>query len=204
MTFLPDNWSEAVLVHRGPSNGILEDFVVCKESDDFKAYFTSGPEWFNQQLWTAISKSPLGPFEMARKIQTGKHIRLEKGVINSDSWYGTAVYRKLPKTGIWLHRNTHFGTIRSVVIPPEEESLYSVSVCNPCLFKDLIIFEGRNEQAPPVWRIFQADIKGNVRKKPICVGGNPFVMQFENTIYLYFSKYRPERGFDTWCMTQLA
>ena len=205
MTFLTNNcWSEPVLVHSGKGEGILEDFVVCQESDCFKAYFTSGPEWFNQQLWSAISQSPLGPFEMPRKIQTGKHIRLEKGVINSDSWYGTAVYRKLPKTGIWHHKNTHFGTVRSAVILPKDESLYSVSVANPCLFRNSIIFEGRNEQMPPVWRIFQSDLKGNVCKQPICIGGNPFVTQFEDTIYLYFSKYRPQRGFDTWCMTQPA
>ena len=197
------------MVHEGPASGILEDFVVVwildlldKSNGPYVAYFTTGKEWFTQGLYTAISASPLGPFTNTKLhgMDSRTHTRIEKAVVDLDVWYGTAVYRRLPMTGIWRHENRIFGTVRQLLIPPKEGSLYSVSVCNPCLFKGLIFFEGRNQQIK--WRIFQSDLDGNVHPDPICVGGNPFVTQFDDTIYLYFSKYRPQKGFDTWVMTQ--
>lgn len=205
MTYLKNEWSDPVLIHKGPSSGIMEDFAVLEEGEfktRYRAYFTSGPEWWNQHLYTAVSENPLGPFERVTKIKEGKHIRVEKAVIGPGEWYGTAVYRRLPKTGIWHHENRNIGTVRTLLIPPVEGTKYSVSAANPCLFRDLIFFEGRDDII--LWRIFQADLDGNVCKDPIRMGGNPFVTQFGDTIYLYFSKYRPQKGFDTWCITQPA
>lgn len=184
----------------------MEDFVVRKTRDGYyRAWYTKGKEtWYHQSLYTALANDPLGPFKSETLVRSENHIRLEKAVIGMDEWYGTAVYRKLPFTGIWHFTNELYGTVRSLIIPPKPKSLWSVSACNPCLFQSSLFFEGRTDQYPVLWRIFQADITGEVDPEPICEGGNPYVTMFGNTVYLYFSKMRPQRGFDTWVMTQPA
>jgi len=192
------------LIHKGPGSGILEDFIVQRYGQSFCAYYTSGKEWWTQQVYMAVADNPKGPFSHEKLLETGNHCRIEKAVAGPDEWYATAVYRRLPCTGIWHHQNMTYGTLRRLIIPPKPGSLYSVSACNPCLFKNSLFFEGRTKIMPVVWRIFQADTFGNVDEEPICDGGNPYVTQFGDTLYLYFSKLRPRRGFDTWVMTQPA
>jgi hypothetical protein len=201
------------------ANDVLEDFSVVRVAKHFEAYFTHGLDLQDQRLYRAYGHSPLGPFIDAVCLSpaNGVHTRLYRARIDDKRRLVTAVWPGLPKAGIWLFYDLALpGQLlseKTLLVPPQEGTLFSVAAANPCHIIDAsgehnVFFEGRAE--PIYWRLFQTVWDGKnprsarTRIQPICDGANPYCALFDNTYYLYFSKLAVTGGFETWALTQPA
>jgi hypothetical protein len=197
------------------SNGAIEDVVVERDGISFyRAFFTAGDSLQNQRLWNAIGRSPLGPFTDARRyLNTEQHTRMSRGQMpcGSNDWVIMDVWPGLPKCGLFLAKSCADFSIRTPLVKPTAGTGYEVAAGNPCVIRDdkgyTIFFEGRGSVIR--WNLFQAWWSGDpnelavVNKTPICEGANPYCVLFDNTYYLYYSKYNDTKnGFESRVMTQ--
>ena len=144
------NWKK----HKEPifiaDNGILEDFIVIKEDNQYVSYYCKGKEFQKQDLYKSYSKSPFGPFKDEELVERGEHVRLCKGKLNDKEAILSTITPGLPRTGLWLYKWHNFGITRTLLLNPKPKTLYSVSACNPTVIHDgneyNIYFEGRNKE----------------------------------------------------------
>lgn len=210
---LSRDWSEPKLIL--PAD-LIEDFTVTPDGPAFRAYYSRGPTLQDQRLYTRSMESPTGPYgsEVPVEPRTRTHTRIYRGRANSAQRFVTQVWPGLPKVGIWLHEAQAFGEVRRLVIPPTPGTLYSVAAANPCVRWDPragefdLIFEGRAE--PVFWRLFHArwserDAFAQVDPEPLFDGANPSFLEWEEQLYLYFSRLTSRGwpgGFETCVVSQ--
>ena len=190
------------------NSGALEDFSVVKEGDNFRAWFTSGPNLQDQRLCTAISDNPLGPFSQpVLSHPTRNHTRLYRNRLDEKRRIVSQVWPGLPKCGIWLHTDIdEINSYRELLIPPQEP--FDIVAANPGIFVNPdgdidIAWEGRSTEV--LWSLYAGalhpDGTVSIDTQAICVGANPSYLLFEDTVYLYYSHW-VGKGFETWVMTQ--
>ncbi len=194
---------------------VLEDFVVLSDPrGGFLAYYTKGPGFQNQRVYSQEASSPLGPF--SREVShedPGVHCRISRGDLGLDHPMFVSSGWESPKVGIWAHWPRKFGRLRTLILPPGEESV----VANPCASFDPsrgeydIIYEATRDPISnprPHWRLMHAAWRPGAPAKvmyEICVGANPSLLVHEGVRYLYYSKLTSggySAGFETRVLTQ--
>jgi hypothetical protein len=207
----PTKWTEIEYPIYSVPSGALEDFMVVQTGPrKYQAFYTAGPNFLAQRVFMATGPSPTGPFVDGMPIDgcPAHYTRLSRGRVDSRRTIEMFVYQGLPKCGLYLTvQHEHF-TTRHVLLAPYGEC--SIAIGNPTVIRDgdgyTIFFEGRGDLhvgdvCAARWRNYQAYWDGDDDSPAVPVGdsfegANPHISRFEDTWWLYYSKWNGH-GFDT-------